>query len=1476
MRDRLLRFVRARLDRYARWQDAGDLLDDAVEARALELLEFLGTQTDDFEAVSILALLFWIRYTLLPAGADEPDLQRAIMLYRAVHQVAPDQVPHELRSAVGSKDGPTRTSIPQRIDAERFHVAVMLELQDALAECDARGVADCVSRLRFLLDHIPPAYPYWREVAASLAGAHAASYQLAPDPADLDAQVDLLTTCDAQVQDPGPEYALQLGLLGDALHERHGRGGPASDLDTAISVRRRIVGMTDSEDPQWGPRSFDLGRAFLERGALSPRLDDLDAAIEHLDGACSTVIADFHDGAWFHNLGDALLRRSDRGAQQADLDAAIAAYAAAWNGVRSGSRREQLHLFAYVTALQQRSTLRDDVSDCDMAVRVIREAIARLADGTQAAGHHLALGLALVERYLAAGDLADVAAAVESFRTSVSMAGADGPMVINALVSLANGSSLLHQHTADPSHLAEGVDAYTTVAESPAADADLRAQCISARADLRRRMGPPPDASRIHREELIKAAEQERPGRLEEPRRLDRAITFTRRALDLGASTEPGAAALMIRLARYLLERHDRTARAGDADEALEAATRAEELARTDVSGRAAAAEVVAYAWLARYGHGGGSIALDNAVAAAERAVGLHSDDEIPARLRNCLGIALTSHYHETSDINDLQRALSEFRRAAALTAEEADAAQALGNLGNALRTLAHATRDTALFDEAIRTLQNAAAGSGPSVGLRSNLGTAFLQRFHITAANSDLEHARTAYEEALSNLAAGDSAFPATVNGYVEVVASMEDPEQAVVRRAARLFSLLTEGRASPDGPTHRRLAVLLLAVFRHTNEPVDLQLAADTFDKAVELAGQDGEDRTRAVMGVAETFRLRFGISEDMQDLAGAAALLRRCLAVTPPHESLRGPLLIGLNRVLRSSVEASSDRDLALEILQLSREITTSTTIPARNRAIEARLAAAAYAESQDWRRAAEMSELVVSLLPLLAPDPDLRADVRLIRPGRVTADGAACWLNAGEPERAVVLLEQGRAVALTQAVATRTELAELHADEPELADTFVTLRTRLDTTSSIASAIADGPWAAVSPIVDPAAIAAELDALLGRIRDIPGHSRFLLPPAVDDLIAAADEGPIVFLNASGLRVDALALTPNGVRTVPLSGASLKSLARAVAEIHMAATVAGRPDVGAQDREELQARSENALGWLWDQVAAPILADLRMTGRPSGGHRPRLWWVVDAAFALLPLHAAGHHDRRDEVDPPTVLDRTLSSYTPTVRALVAARAAGGSRLVPRSVLAVAMPRTPGQSDLPAAVLEADDIAERFPATVLGTTRIARAAATRSAIVRELPSHSVAHFACHAHTDWVDPARSFLAIHDGSSPRDTAAALGLADVANLRLNGRRLAVLSACATIRPSDLRMFDEANHLGSGFMLAGFTHVVGTLWEVADRAAAEFTREFYEHLDTFPEALDLDRTASSTHQATQALRDRFADTPIIWAGHLHIGP
>jgi hypothetical protein len=533
--------------------------------------------------------------------------------------------------------------------------------------------------------------------------------------------------------------------------------------------------------------------------------------------------------------------------------------------------------------------------------------------------------------------------------------------------------------------------------------------------------------------------------------------------------------------------------------------------------------------------------------------------------------------------------------------------------------------------------------------------------------------------------------------------------------------------------------------------------------------------------------------------------------------------------------------------------------------------------------DWTEAAHGFEVAVELLPQITPAHLRRAHRidQLAGFAGLAADAAAAMLYHGDPGRAVELLEQGRGVLLGQALDVHAGLDALRRLHPELADRFAWLRDERDPDEHPPAVLSPAEYGLPEPLVLRShaaqrrhALAGEWDDLIARIRSRPGFSRFLSPPSRADLLAHATDGSIVILNVSQIRSDALVLSPAGLRTVHLPDAGPAAVVHAVETFLGAVAAADAPGAAASGAyTAADAEISAVLRWLWDAVTGPVLDALGHRARPALGEPwPRLWWSPTGLLSLLPLHAAGYHAERGSPHPPTVLDRVVSSYTPTVRALAHARsrlatpAGSASAEAGARVLVVSMPQTPGLPDgeLPGAAAETHVLERLFPqATVLSGP-----AARRDAVVAALHDHRWVHFACHSRTDPHGLADSDLILHDHDARPFT-----VADIARLDLRGAQFAFLSACDTAR-ADLRLPDEAVHISSAFLLAGFGSVVGTLWSIDDDTAVQITRSVYTAM-AHGGPQDSGAAAVALHRATLRARSQHPDSPSLWAAHIHVG-
>ena len=501
------------------------------------------------------------------------------------------------------------------------------------------------------------------------------------------------------------------------------------------------------------------------------------------------------------------------------------------------------------------------------------------------------------------------------------------------------------------------------------------------------------------------------------------------------------------------------------------------------------------------------------------------------------------------------------------------------------------------------------------------------------------------------------------------------------------------------------------------------------------------------------------------------------------------------------------------------------------------------------------------------------PRAAREAQLARLPGLASDAAASALAAGgDAPRALAVLDRGRSVLWTQQLRLRSSFDEVRDAAPALHRQLAQLAEQLGgdpAADGDPAGLAAGSKAglAAGSAAGLAAgqatrgsgerrqqLAAAWDETLAQVRALPGLAGTLRPPDPAELAGCAPDTPAVVLNVSELRSDALILTSQGTAVLALPGVTPAEVRRQVRS-HLDALQALARGPGPDPRVFLAAEPviRGCLDWLQGEITGPVLDELdRMGALPAAGARVR--WCPAGLLSLLPLHAAAH-------------DRVISSYTPTIRALLdATRRAEPASGGPILVVAVPQPATPaGQPalpELPQVAAEAGQVCARF-----GGRHTLRSghAATRQQILADLPGHPLAHFACHGRPDLLRPSAAALQLWDGP--------LSVLDLAGLRLSGE-LAFLSACDTAAGS-VTLPDEAIHLAAAVQAAGYRHVVATLWQLADDVAPSLTETVYRQLAPDGQ-VNGRRAASALHAAVGELRSRFPDRPSRWACYAHFGP
>lgn len=838
-----------------------------------------------------------------------------------------------------------------------------------------------------------------------------------------------------------------------------------------------------------------------------------------------------------------------------------------------------------------------------------------------------------------------------------------------------------------------------------------------------------------------------------------------------------------------------------------------------------------------RFAHTGALPDLAEATDNFTRAVEAIPPDHphVPAMLGNLSASLLVRATH-TGTTTDLTKAVEAARQAVAATPPgNPDLAKRLMNLGNILRIRFHRAGLSSDLDEAVEVCRQAVAATPIDHSERSimltNLGAVVGLRANRAGLSADLDEAVNVCRQALSGISIDHSSWVAVSLNFCEALRSrfkiaglVTDLDEAVETTRMTVATAREKRNEYAVAATLSELGAVLNLRYDQSGDVADLDSAVDAYRMAVSAQAGD-PDRANFLRSLGLALWARFertGVQADRDD---GMASLRSAAAIAVAAPSIRAKTAGAW-----ASMAATED----------------------------------------DWRQAAEGYATAIDLLARVAPRSLSRQDqeYQLAYLSSLGSQAAACCLQIGEVERALELWERGRGIIFGQILDADTDLTELAEKHPETAARFRRIREDFD-----GFPLYEEPatkQASYQFFADEAPSVGRLDSdsdrrhelaeqyemLVSEIRTLPDFERFLLPPLTEDLRHVARHGPIVAVNVSEIRCDALILTQNGVQILPLPGLTADIVSDYVVDF-----------LRALDQDD-ETRISQILGWLWDVLAGPVLGRLEIHSRPEDGSSwPRVWWCLSGWLSFLPIHAAGHHHTRFDPAPDTLIDRVISSYTPTIRALSHARRpalgpASYDNTTPASegrggALVVAMPHTPDAGDLPGARIEAEALQRRFSDRV-GV--LIDGEATCDAVLAALPQARWAHFACHGKADISAPSTSRLLLHDRP--------LTVLDVNRLRLADAELAFLSACETARPSG-DLSDEAIHLASAFQLAGYRHVIATLWPVSDGHAVELSENIYCNLT------DGEDAAAAVHNATRGLRDYAARYPSVWASHIHVG-
>jgi len=430
-------------------------------------------------------------------------------------------------------------------------------------------------------------------------------------------------------------------------------------------------------------------------------------------------------------------------------------------------------------------------------------------------------------------------------------------------------------------------------------------------------------------------------------------------------------------------------------------------------------------------------------------------------------------------------------------------------------------------------------------------------------------------------------------------------------------------------------------------------------------------------------------------------------------------------------------------------------------------------------------------------------------------------AYAYAKAGDLPTAVATIEQGRARSLSETLQrNRADLEAVRQINPDLVERYQTAantRSQLESTERRTSSDSNQPRYSGAEFRQQTTQARQaLQACLIEIRQIPGYKTFLTLPTSQDVAKAVQPGqPLVYLlhTPNGSLALVLSQPSEGITITPLW---LNDLTDAKLVELISNTWFTTYGHAKDNRQGWFNAIEQVTQQLWERLIAFVADHLQR-------HQlPHATLIPTGLLSFVPLHAAWTADHTSPTGRCYALDLIHFTYTPNAQALTAARAIAACTPATK-LLAINDPQPVNANPLPSSIIETAKATATFPGQ--GKWKLLEhEAASRTAVLEALPHYPVVHFSCHGFADFQTPLNSGLLMANNET-------LSLRDLLDLKLQGLRLAILSACETGIPGT-KVPDEVINLPSGLLQAGAAGIVVSLWAVDDRSTMLLLSKFYE--------------------------------------------
>ncbi len=659
---------------------------------------------------------------------------------------------------------------------------------------------------------------------------------------------------------------------------------------------------------------------------------------------------------------------------------------------------------------------------------------------------------------------------------------------------------------------------------------------------------------------------------------------------------------------------------------------------------------------------------------------------------------------------------------------------------------------------------------------------------------------------------------------------------------------------------PDHPDRSIFLIGLgaslskrYQQSGDANDLERMISTNQEALLLCPPGHPSRSNCLINLAYSLKKKHDLSGDLESLETVISTQKEAVLLCPPGHPNRSISFANLASSLGERTEKYPARHDDSTLREIQDYCLEAIKHPFSSIALRFDLATQLAKQPFSASFRCTIYTLALGLLQrLLIIHPDIMEQqsklVSILDAHSLASNAASLAIASGDIALAISLLDQGRSLLLDSLHRYRTPLGDLRTVSPALASKLQSTGAQLERLSTFNQEEV--------PLNTPSRdyafntqrkLLGEMEALLGEIRSLPNFDRFLLPPTYENLKAAATDGPIIVLNPSEERCDAIIVNfEKSSSLVPLPDISIAKLKNYSEDLVKSRRI----------RAVERATILKILRLLWREVVAPIVERLSSMGIPT---QSRVWWIPCASFSTLPWHAAGLYDGKSpKSDFPSLY---ISSYTSTLSGLLRVKPDNRihdstAKVATQKLLFVG--HTGGNLTKIGVELSVIQSIKR-----LNTEAVLEEEATQKKLLDKLPRYPWAHFSCHGVVLPEQPLNSYFQLEEWRLP--------VKDIIGSHLSDAEFAFLSACHSAAAGDL-LPDESIHLAGALQFAGFRSVIGTMWEMYDSEGPAITKDFYRKLIQSGGRYT-DAAGALHHAIRRCAKNKLG--PERWAMFIHIG-